>query len=308
MTSPHNPFQQSTPPPPATSRLSPLLLLPLVIVLALGGVLIWQKDAIFGGGDGAATSSGADGTPSTAPGPATSMSTATATADDGTEGSSSSGSNVTNGTESAAARIVANTTEARSGGSGLENISTVGLQKWIDDVNNNDVAAVTRKCWTFSPEYIQERYFDNRDRIAAVMTNPPGGKQSGVVWYHSIQGGDQVYITMDELRSSYPCPSVQLEGQAEFPDSQIIHNIKRLILRDRGTPISTYDTDEDYPMLICTSPAKMVNNDIHNLDQADPENIIVTGHPSDRDWTAESNGVEFTVKNHMKYICIDTAD
>ncbi|WP_417288007.1 hypothetical protein [Corynebacterium variabile] len=297
MTSPHNPFQQSPPPPPATGRLSPLLLLPLVIVLALGGVLIWQKDAIFRGGDGGAAPSA-----ETSPGAATSWVTDTVTADSPPPEAGGAAEPPT------AARIVANTTEARSGGSGLENISTVGLQKWIDDVNNNDVAAVTRKCWTFSPEYIQERYFDNRDRIAAVMTNPPGGTQSGVVWYHSIQGGDQVYITMDELRSSYPCPSVQLEGQAEFPDSQIIHNIKRLILRDRGTPISPYDTDEDYPMLICTSPAKMVNNDIHNLDQADPENIIVTGHPSDRDWTAESNGVEFTVKNHMKYICIDTAD
>lgn len=299
MTSPHNPFPKTTPPPPTARRFSPLLLLPLVIVLALGGVLIWQKDAIFGGGDSGATSTVADGSP-TSPGAATSWVTDTVTADrplpeDGDA-------------EPSTARIVANTTEARSGGSGLENISTAGLQKWVDDVNNNDVAAVTRKCWTFSPEYIQERYFDNRDRIAAVMTNPPGGAQTGVGWYHSLQGGDRVFITWDELDSTYPCPSVELEGQPQIPDSQVIHNIKRLILRDRGTPINSYDTKENYGSLECLMPVERVNTDIHNLDRADPDNITITGHPEDNKWTAESNGVEFTVLNFLSHVCIDTAN
>lgn len=297
MTSPHNPFQQSTPPQPTARRLSPLLLLPLVIVLALGGVLIWQKDAIFGG-QGGSTSTVAATSP-TSPGTATSWVTDTVTAD-------SPSPEAGGATEPSTTQIVVNT------GGDADSINVSSLQKWASDVNNDNLTTLASKCWTFPESYIRERYLGNRERLAAIMALEPGGTQSGILWGTSmsrgLSDGDSAFVTWDEGDSDYACPQIELSGQPSITDDQVIHNVKRLILRDRGTPINVYDTQANYPVLVCTGPTKLVNNDIHNLDHADPHDITVTGHPTDTEWTVDSNGVEFSVKFQLHYLCTDTAN
>ena len=42
--------------------------------------------------------------------------------------------------------------------------------KWAGDVNNRDVATLTRKCWTWPESYIRQRYLGTGDRLAQAMT------------------------------------------------------------------------------------------------------------------------------------------
>ena len=274
--------------------LAVVLTLAVVGLLTLSGIVFWKRDALFGSDNttAAATSEPAGDAASFAEstgGSGGSGSSGDATADDDAAAPASSSS-----------RLVLNT------GGDADYINISSLQKWVDDVNNGDLDALTRKCWTFPASYIKEFYLGHTDRVAAVLAQTPGGAQTGISW-GDFSGGDEVFVTWAEGDSSYACPRIDLDGVDPLIDDRIAHNVKRLILRAQGNPINPTDTPENYPGLICDRVVGETNTDVHNLDQADPNDIDITNsNYTDHldSWTGRSGDVSLSGESSFGTPCV----
>lgn len=202
--------------------------------------------------------------------------------------------------------VIINTT-GQDGSAWLLNITS--LDKWARDVNNGDLRTVVRKCWTYPESYIRERYFDQRNRVAAIFVTKPSGWQTGVAWGDNpTEDADRAFITWGEGESDYACPSITFAGENEYPRDLMLHRVHRAILRAQGTPISTYDIDSNYP-LICEIPGK-ANPNIHNLAAADPADISVTASnddPRSPEWTLRSGPVTMTARIGLGGSCLATS-
>lgn len=175
------------------------------------------------------------------------------------------------------------------------------IEKWAADVNRRAEDSLVAKCWTFPPQYVQDRYLGDVPRLAEILSNPPGGSQAGAIW--STEGrsdGDVVLLSWAEEKSDYACPQVQVGGDYRANDEYVGYRVKRYILRAQGRPVNPNDTPANYP-LECGLPHQ--RGGYVNTEKADPDNISVTRVDELR-WTATSGPVTFDVGWEPSEPCI----
>ncbi|MFT3900438.1 MAG: hypothetical protein QM728_09380 [Gordonia sp. (in: high G+C Gram-positive bacteria)] len=175
------------------------------------------------------------------------------------------------------------------------------LQQWIRDINAGEVDEVTRKCWTMPPEYIKERYFDAKTKIADALAEEPVQGQAGTTW--RSPAGASLLLTWDEDKSPYACPKVSLKKDDDAPDYYVAYRVKRFILREQGKPINKGDTEQSY-WLQCQLPVN--EGTVEHVKKADPKDIQVTstGHFT---WTASAGSVTFDLAYEPAEPCIRSA-
>lgn len=181
-------------------------------------------------------------------------------------------------------------------------INPGSIAKWARDVNADDQAVLERKCWTFPASYIRERYLGDRQRLASVMAEQPGGAQTGAVW--GTFNSDNVLVTWAEGRSDYACPKVNLSGLPDITDDIVAHRVKRFILREQGRPINSNDVEANYPMR-CDYDKGTVSN----VARADAQAVTVraTQTGASPAWGVAAGPVTFQVHVNNGEACIVSA-
>lgn len=124
--------------------------------------------------------------------------------------------------------------------------AVAAVQRWADDVAAGNTEALTRKCWTFTPERIREMWTGSR-RSALLATLTSRGQLAnpgGAVWQSATLS---VGVNYDELDSSYACPVVTpLNTYLELDDADVGLLVDRYLGRAEGRPVNPADVPSDY--------------------------------------------------------------
>lgn len=194
----------------------------------------------------------------------------------------------------AASRIVVN-------GDGYGHVIDVdAVRRWARDVEERNASALIRKCWTYPPNYIRERYLGPEvAELAEALSRPPMGADAGVIWE---SGGLSVSVSWAEGRSVYACPSVSSgRDDGSAPDDLVGYRVKRFILRQKGRPVSPEATENAYPLR-----CGIHRGDVSGADRADPADISVRTGPG-YGWTVTAGAVVFDVAQEPGLPCIVAA-
>lgn len=127
-----------------------------------------------------------------------------------------------------------------------EGYDVTSVQRFANDVVAGDTEALVRKCWTFAPETIRDRYASEAGRGALIdaFSNVGMLGQTGAIWTGRYV---DLYFSWPELQSTYACPQVRILNVDDvYGPADAAWLVHRLAGRALGTPVASGDVATTY--------------------------------------------------------------